>query len=166
MSATTIPHYERTFRRLIDFLGDRELDGVTSDDIRRFLAWLPTEYRMGRRSVHDAWIPLSSFGTWAETELGTLHIIRGRVKAPRFTERIIGPLTAEEVRKVVAQAGTVRNRAIVLTLVDSGLRASELCALTVGDYEAGRLHVREGKGGKAYTRTGSAIRSPVDNWRL
>ncbi len=43
-----------------------------------------------------------------------------------------------------------RDRAIILTLVDSGLRASELCALTVGDYDAqrGRLHVAHGKGDK------------------
>ena len=41
--------------------------------------------------------------------------------------------------------------AIIYTLVDSGLRASELCALTVRDYDQrrGRLHVRHGKGDKA-----------------
>lgn len=149
MSATTLPRYEVTFRRLIEFLGDPEFDAITSNDVRRFLAWLPTAYRMGRRTVHDSWIPLSSLWTWAEAELGTPHIIRGRVKAPKYTERVIDALTPEEVQKLAANAGGARNRAIVLTLVDSGLRASELCAARVEDYDAGRIHVREGKGGKA-----------------
>jgi integrase/recombinase XerD len=37
-----------------------------------------------------------------------------------------------------------------VVLLDSGLRASELASLCYGDYEAklGRLHVRQGKGGK------------------
>ena len=42
------------------------------------------------------------------------------------------------------------NRAIILTLLDTGLRASELCDLTIGDYDRGRgrLHIRHGKGDK------------------
>ena len=104
---------------------------------------------MGRRTVHDSWIPLSSLWTWAEKELGTAHIIRGHVRAPKYTERAISALTADQVRRIAAAAGNNRDRAIVLTLADTGLRASELCGLTVGDYADGRLHVREGKGGRA-----------------
>lgn len=164
MSETTIPGYQKTFRRLVAYLEDPEFDAITSDNIRRFLAWLPTEYAMGRRTVHDAWVRLSSLWTWAETELGTPHVIRGRIRAPRYTERVIEPLSAEELRKLIAHAGTVRNRAIVLTLVDSGLRVSELCALTVGDYNAGRLHVRKGKGGKArYAVVGNRTQKAI--WR-
>lgn len=43
-----------------------------------------------------------------------------------------------------------RDIAIILTLLDTGIRASELCALTYRDFnqENGRLHVRHGKGNK------------------
>lgn len=43
-----------------------------------------------------------------------------------------------------------RDKAIIFTLLDTGLRASELCNLTVGDYEEsrGRLYIRLGKGSK------------------
>jgi integrase/recombinase XerD len=43
----------------------------------------------------------------------------------------------------------LRDRAIVLVLVDTGIRASELCALRVGDLAGSRLFVRHGKGDKA-----------------
>jgi integrase/recombinase XerD len=149
MSPTTIPGYEKTFARLVRFLDDAPFDAVTSDDIRRFLAWLPTEYPMGRRTVHDSWVPLSSLWTWAEKELGTPHIIRGRIRAPRYTERAISPLSAEQVRRIAAAAGNNRDRAIVLALADTGMRASELCGLKNGDYADGRMHIRHGKGDKA-----------------
>jgi integrase/recombinase XerD len=52
-----------------------------------------------------------------------------------------------------------------LTLVDTGMRASELCALTLANYDQkrGRFHIQHGKGDKARyvvagKRTQKAIR--------
>ena len=47
-----------------------------------------------------------------------------------------------------------RDEAIFLLLLDTGIRASELCALTVGDVDlaagaSGHIRIRHGKGGKA-----------------
>jgi integrase/recombinase XerD len=44
-----------------------------------------------------------------------------------------------------------RDVAIILTLLDTGLRASELCSLTLRDYQSktGRLLVQHGKGNKS-----------------
>lgn len=169
-SKTTIPGYERTFRRLVSFLGDPDFAAITPNDIRRYLVHLSEYYRLSRRTVHDAWIPLSSLWTWAETELHTPHIIRGKVKQPKFTKRTIDALSAEQIRLILAAAlhgkpytsrkgkpvtparpTADRDRAIILTLLDAGVRVSELCALTVGDYDAarGRLLVQHGKGDKA-----------------
>jgi integrase/recombinase XerD len=41
-----------------------------------------------------------------------------------------------------------RDKAIVLVLVDSGMRASELCSLRIGDYDAqtGKVQIRHGLG--------------------
>lgn len=169
LSETTIPGYARVFDRLVSFLGDPEFTKVTSTDIRRYLVHISEEYGLAKRTVHDAWVPLSSLWTWAETELQTPHIIRGKVKQPGYTRRVIDALTADDVRAllIAAQKGKTyttrkgkrvtpkrrtahRDRAIILTLLDAGLRASELCALTIDDYDAkrGRLHVRHGKGDK------------------
>lgn len=60
----------------------------------------------------------------------------------------------------------VRDKAIVLTLLDAGLRASELCALTIedADLSSGRILVQHGKGGKGrITYLGNAARRAV--WR-
>jgi len=162
-SATSIPRYRLTLCRLMEFLGDPPFASVTSDDIRRFLIHL-SEKGLSKRTVHDCWIHLSSLWTWAQKELGAEHIIRGRIKRPGFTKRKIEPFTQAEIKRILGSVTTNRRRlrgktvefnrtngerdlAIVLTLLDSGLRASELCALTLADYDdkRGRLHVQHGK---------------------
>lgn len=59
-------------------------------------------------------------------------------------------LTREDVRKILSVAGT-RDRALVLTLIDSGLRRGEALALDWEDLElhTGAVHVRRRKGGNA-----------------
>lgn len=60
----------------------------------------------------------------------------------------------------------LRDRSIILLLFDTGIRASELCALTIADYDTdrGRLIVRHGKGDKPrYLYPGDRTRKTL--WR-
>jgi len=54
---------------------------------------------------------------------------------------------------VQTSADSDRDTALVLTLLDTGVRASELCGLTIGDLDTrtGALQVRKGKGRKGRT---------------
>jgi integrase/recombinase XerD len=91
------------------------------------------------------------------------------VKAPEFNKAVIEPFTKDELQRMVRAAEYAdewstsrgryvqakrptadRDKAIVMTLVDAGLRAGELCALKMADYDAGRgrLHIQHGKGDK------------------
>lgn len=166
MSKATQAKYDHVYRRMVEVLGDKDIEQVTSADIRRFLAALQTQHdgterkQLSKRTLHDYWACLSSFWTWAEQELEIAHIIRGKVKAPEYKESPIDPFTNDEVRRIVeacaetadkrSRKTAVRDKAIVLTLLDSGLRAAELCDLTIEDYDSGRgrLHVKHGKGDK------------------
>jgi len=59
------------------------------------------------------------------------------------------PFSDEDVRRLVGACRSPRERAIVLVLFDTGIRASELCALRTADVdmEGGALKIT-GKGGK------------------
>jgi integrase/recombinase XerD len=169
VSPNTVRNYRYFFSYLHELLGDPEFDSITSNDVRRYLAWLRDERGLSDRSVHDAWIPLSSLWTWAEAELGCKHIVRGAIPEPKFNEEIPDPYSEEEVKKLMAAAkyeaewttpsgNRTRSRrpdadrleAILIVLLDTGIRASELCDLTLADYDQrrGRLHIRQGKGNK------------------
>lgn len=183
LSPHTIADYGLSFRRLQEFLGDVEIEAIDANAIRRFLTYLPKQFGISDRTLSNVWTALSSLWTWAEVDLAIPHALRGKVKRPKFVDVIPDAFTLEEIRAIVkgakftkewhSRAGkkaqtrrptALRDEAIILVLVDTGVRASELCALTVGDYDQkrGRLHIRHGKGNKARyvalgTRTAKAI---------
>ena len=168
-STHTVADYSLTFRRFRLFVGDADVAGLVADDIRRFLDAMQNRYELGNKTLCNYWVALSAFWTWAEVELGIDHIIRNRVARPQFQRRRIAPYRQEEVEAMLAATGKAtawrtstgrmtrskrptadRDRAIIVTLVDTGLRASELCALHLEDYdqERGSLYVERGKGDK------------------
>lgn len=169
-SPNTYNEYTYTFNRFQDFVGaGTDFAAITSDDIRQFLNYLRKKYNLAPKTLANAWIALSSLWTWAEVELKTPHIISGKVECPRYKRKPIDPYTRIEVAamleachfanawqtKTGRQARTIRptalrDRSIIATLLDTGMRASELTALTVHDYDnrKGQLHIRRGKGDK------------------
>lgn len=170
LSPNTIRGYKLIFKRLTEFTGNIQIEEINANTIRRFLLYLPDQFDMGDRSVSNAWVALSSLWTWAEGELSIPHVIRDKVKQPKFIDIVPDAFTEEEIKAILKatkftkewdsrrgrhahsrRPTASRDEAIILTLVDTGLRSGELCALTIGDYDKARmrLHVRQGKGKKS-----------------
>lgn len=161
-------NYANRFKRFATFIGDPDFRSITTTDIQRLL---DSEHDRGMsdRTVYDMWVALSALWTWANRELSIPHIIRGQIAMPSFAKPSIVPFTEDEIRAMIRAAEWTtnwssklgkptrskrptakRDRAIILTLLDTGIRASELCSLQFQDYshEQGRLFIRHGKGDK------------------
>ncbi len=69
------------------------------------------------------------------------------IPEPRVRPNVVEPFTPDQARALFATARTVRDRALVAVLLNTGVRISELCALRPEDIQAGRLRVM-GKGAK------------------
>ena len=87
---------------------------------------------------------LRAFSSWLNEQEYTDVNLLGRLRAPRVTQKAVEILTDEEITRILACLSTsaatnVRNRAIFLTLLDTGIRASELLTLTIP-----RAHLDEG----------------------
>ena len=186
LSPHTIRDYALTFDRFLAFIGDILFDNIIPDDVRRFLAHVQSEYDLSRKTLANHWIALSSLWSWVEAEHNLPHIIRDRVKRPRYQTAAIEPLELDEIRALIDAAtytveyttrggNLVRNRkplalrdvAIIYTLVDSGLRASEVCSLVIRDYDVrrGRLHVRHGKNDKSrFVPLGQTSRAAIEEY--
>jgi len=68
---------------------------------------------------------------------------------PRLEKKRLPVLTTDELRQVL-KACKPRDKAIVLFMVDSGLRRGEVCSLNWQDIDmtSGLVKVRQGKGKK------------------
>lgn len=161
----TIADYSVTFKRLRTFLGDPEFDQITVENIRAFLAAQTT---ISRKTLLNYHVGLSALWTWARGEgLVAENIVR-RLPQPKPTLTEIVPFSRDEIRamlkavelarpylmpgKGLVQAhppAAARNRAIILLLLDTGLRAAELAGLHVDevDLKTQRITVT-GKGSK------------------
>lgn len=170
-SPHTIRDYTGTFRRFQQYLnlhdGPADIEDITARHINQFLNWLASACKLSNKTICNHWTALSALWTWSEINLDTPHVIRGRIPPPKFQRRQPQPYTEDQVKAMLSACDTtdpwrtrpgvrtrratrLRDRAILLTLLDTGLRASELCALRIDDYDppTGRIHVRHGKGDK------------------
>ncbi len=72
-----------------------------------------------------------------------------KFELPKIAQRRLPVLTQDQVRQIV-KACNIRDRAIILFMVDSGLRRAEVCALNWDDIDmtSGLVRVHQGKGRK------------------
>lgn len=88
------------------------------------------------------------------------------VRMPRVEQKRMEVLSRDDVRQVLRVCG-IRDRALVMTLIDSGLRRGEALALDWKDVDlqTGAVHVRRGEGGKArVTYVGAKTRRTLLRW--
>lgn len=148
LSEHTIQDYKNTYTKFLRWLGDdRQIDEISSKDIIRFLASCDVR----PKTILNYHVGLSSLWRHAvESNYIPANIIRS-VKPPKPDTTQVDPLTRSDVVALITAArdGTnpLRDTAIILTLLDTGLRASELCSLKVNDLNS-QSFIVFGKGRK------------------
>lgn len=159
-SRRTIDWYRGYLDEFVGFAGrdgrSPTLDDLTPATSRRWLLAVQAARSspLAPNSMAGRVRTLRAFGGWVQREL-TLdaHPLAG-LPLPKLPDVLVESLREREMRALVAAAGDqsrnpVRDRAIVLLLLDSGLRLGELVSLRVRDLDLveGRCRV-VGKGAK------------------
>jgi site-specific recombinase XerD len=180
LSPHTIADYNNTYRKFRYFLqGDPPLSEITPQHIQRFLISHAHLTQKTRLNYHTG---LAALWTWAVkygyADSHPLH----QVERPRKEKRAIIPYSESDLRLMIGALGksktytrpgkrpsahalphAERNRAILLLLLDTGLRASELCSARIHHLDLRNRRLRVfGKGAKERTlplshNTASAI---------
>ena len=150
-SPHTLEQYKWALDMLISF-GDKPLRQVNVDDLRAFLAHVQSNPNLSRTSVFHVWKSIRAFYKWAESE-GLSERPDKLLTKPRYAHREIQPLSEAEIKAILKaidrtalskgrrssftmpRSTAHRDRAIVMLLLDTGIRASELCRLTVQDVD-------------------------------
>lgn len=145
LSPRTIEQYEWSLRSFRAFQPQEPvLAELTADACR---AW-STSLSPSRRptSVRSAVRALKVFSAWLPREGYLRRDPLASVRLPKAPSPMILPLSPSDVAALMAVSSPLL-RAAIAVLADTGLRASELCSLTVEDIRHGFVLVR-GKGGR------------------
>jgi len=178
LSQNTINDYQNYLNLFARWSDDPDINLISTKTIESFFNYLQHEHKVHRggfatekslapKTISNVWITFSVFWKWV--------VENYRIPSPFIIPKIrakvlpIMPLSSEEVdlllkaceyaeeripsnrQRYKAKRPTFkRDRAIILTLLDTGIRASELCGISMEnvDLTIGRLFVT-GKGNKS-----------------
>ena len=155
LSPRTIEDYREKIGRFVDFcaqLGAVAPNSVNANLFRLFL--LSLQKTCNRYTIRDYHGCISRLFNWMVEEgmLGKSPI--AVVRKPKVPETIIQPLKLEHIRRLLLLWDddsflSLRNQAIILMFLDTGLRLSELANIQLGeiDFDRGMIKVM-GKGSK------------------
>lgn len=146
------------------------VESLTPDDLRAWLLHLEeTGHNAGGRHIYFRVLKTFLRWYWLEVEPQSRNPIE-RVKPPKLPEEALDAVSLPDVERLAGAGGgrmPERDKAIILTLADSGLRAAELCALDLEDLDptTGTILVKHGKGGKTrHVFIGQKARRAVRAW--
>lgn len=142
--------YVSTLSRFIAYLADQGIEHVhevQATHIRQFLAGLDG---LSSHTQHKYARAIKTFCNFCVRDELLEKSPADRVLMPKLEQKVLRSFAPDEVRRILKACVSERDKAIVLLLLDTGLRASELVALDVQDVDisTGALTVHRGKGQK------------------
>lgn len=159
LSPHTIELYRKLLRQFCEAVGDLDIEDVTDLHLAQFMAAVDARDVSGSHR-DNFWKALRSFSKWAADELG-IDRLGMDLKRPLVVAPEIAPYSEDQVRIILdccdyaapaksfghyrrRRATALRDRAIILLLLETGIRIGELCRLTIRDVDldAGEIHVQ------------------------
>ncbi|MDM8001063.1 MAG: tyrosine-type recombinase/integrase, partial [Dehalococcoidia bacterium] len=137
---------------------------IPREELTEYLNSIPGN-QWGCSTRHAAFRVLRAFYRWLRVEYD-LPDPTAHLRAPRIGKPILPTLTREQVEYLLEHAGSIRDKAIIALLTESGLRLSELANIKPSDIDWQARTVRAiGKGRKeALAPFGSLTEGYLREW--
>ena len=141
----------------INELGHQDLSRISIDTARKYVLHLRGKHKfeghpyipeqaelLSARTIQCHVRVLKAFFSWLDMEGYTDENVLKNLKLPKAPAKILEPLTTAEIHIVINSinmhsTNSIRNRAMIIILLDTGLRASELTTIDLN-----RLNLKEG----------------------
>jgi len=145
LAPLTLRTYRARVGRFVEACGVAYVDELTATDIRRYQVQLVQQ--MADITAKNHMVDVKTFLHFCVNERMIAESPADRVKLPRTVERLPKILSADEVRRLYSACESDRQRAILLTMLDTGARAGEFCRLNMEDVDlsTGIVLIRDGK---------------------
>lgn len=152
LSRRTIQYYQSElgyFRAWLDQRNIKRLDEIGAGTIREYLTQLGKTRNPG--GIHAMYRALRALYNWLKFEFDWPSPMV-KVRPPKIVIVPLPGVSLDNVELMTKGAG-LRDKALLLTLLDTGARASEVINMNISDldWSSGAIIIRKGKGGKYRT---------------
>ena len=148
MAESTIKGYVYTLKHLESMIG-KPYQEMSAYDVRYFLGDIKAR---GCKNSHaeNQRSYIAAFFKWMYTEELIERNPCEKIRPIKVEKEIRLPFTAVDMDKLRTACRKPKERAIIETLISSGIRCEEMCSLKINDVDLEKLtlRVRHGKGGK------------------
>lgn len=145
-SKKTINQYTWTLKRFIEITNKQLLD-IVPDDFRAYLAHRMIVNRISPVTLNNERNNLSAFYDWAvSSDLIGRNPVKATdpIKVPKMQKQTFSEMELEKIRNACM---TLREKALVETLLSTACRVSELVSIQTADIDGNRIMI-VGKGNK------------------
>lgn len=142
-SERTIKSYLFHNKKFLDFIGDKDINDINSDDIKSYLSHLISK----KKSTSTVALVKAAL-KFHYDDLLKKNIVD--FKTPKISKKLPVVLTKEEIKKIIKAAPTEKSKLMIKLIYSSGIRLSECINLKINDLELEEKigWVRAGKGKK------------------
>jgi len=158
---STVELYSYCLNNLVKAIGDIELGEMNRNQLRFFLIGLQDQ-NLSPSTIENHWKAIRTFNRWMNSDL-QLPRVDNDLARPKYKPAEITPFSEGEIRKLLNACSRTslavtknrkkftmprptsqRDQAIILMLLDTGLRVSELARLSIQDVnlENGEVFVK------------------------
>lgn len=160
LSGNTLSLYCWGLERLVSYLKDPDVGKISETQIEQFFTWLETGYvkedgkPLAPSSIQNTWKAVRSFFGWMLKHRMVKKDVSLIVEMPDSPDTEIWPLSFEEMNALIegcqytrtaatdkrkpfkmVRRTAARDTALIAVLLDTGIRSSECCRLTVPDID-------------------------------
>ena len=139
-TANTLLFYRQKLTPFLDYLRDQGVEGaqdLSPSHIRGFMSTLSRSHSPG--GCHAHWRAVRAFVRFLVREGILTRNPLSCVRAPKVDQDLLEPVTLDVVKALLSTCDKtgagLRDRSLILALLDTGLRAGEAIALNVGDLD-------------------------------
>ena len=135
MSIKSVEQYIRVAHQLCDLV-HKELDKVTKEDIRYFLIQYQNIHHISDSTLDNKRRLLSSIFSLLQANDIIIKNPMATIGCIKYKKVVKQPLKDEEIERIkLACKKNIRNTAIVIFFLETGVRVSELCAIKLSDVD-------------------------------
>lgn len=155
LAESTMRYYEQKVGEFIKFCINLDINDVTHimpSHVRLFM--LKLQETNNPTSCHDFYRAIKRFFNWSIDEGILLSSPIRNIKPPKVPKKVVQPFTIEQIKELLNQCGCstligLRDRALILIFLDTGLRLSEIANIKLDDIDKNKEIIKVmGKGAK------------------